>query len=59
MSNHIKIEIIHFMIDTSYKFMINNTDIKIRKHVLFVITSTTFQYQYVVIYVFSNVTKIL
>ena len=47
------------MVDTSYKFIINNTDIKIQKRVLFVTTSTTFQYQCVVVYVISNVTKIL
>ena len=40
-TNHFEIEIVHFMIDTSYKFI--NTDIKIQKCVLFVTTSTTFQ----------------
>ena len=47
------------MIDTSYKFMIDNTDIKIQECVLFITTSTTFQYQCVVVYVFSNIPKIL
>ena len=42
-TNHFEIEIIHYMVDTRYKFMINNTDIKIQKCVLFVTTSTTFQ----------------
>ena len=42
-TNHFKIEIIHFMIGTSYEFKINNTDIKIQKCVSFVTTSTTLQ----------------
>ena len=41
--NHFEIEIIHFMVDISYKFVINNTDIKIEKCGLFVNTSTSFQ----------------
>ena len=32
-TNHFEIDIIYFMVDTSYKFMINNTDIKIQKNV--------------------------
>ena len=32
-----------YELDTSYKFMINNTDIKIQKCVLFATTNTTFQ----------------
>ena len=35
--DYFKIEIIHFMIDTSHKFAVNNTDIKIQEGVLFVI----------------------
>ena len=40
--DYFKIEI-NFMIDTSYKFAINNTDIKTQECVLFVTACTTFQ----------------
>ena len=58
--DYFKIEIIHFMIDTSHKFTVNNTDIKIQEGVLFVTACTTFEQQCAVIYIyFANVTKIL
>ena len=41
--DYFKIETIHFMIDTSHKFAVNNTDIKIQEGVLFVIACTTFE----------------
>ena len=40
---YFEIEIINFMMDTSYKFVINNTDIQIQKGVLFTTAGTTFQ----------------
>ena len=36
-------EIINFMIDTSYTFVINNMDINIQEDILFVTACTTFQ----------------
>ena len=42
-TNYFEIEIINFMIDTRYEFVINNMDKKIQKGVLFVTTGTTFQ----------------
>ena len=41
--DYFKIEIINFMIDTRYKVIINNTDIKIQEGVLFVTARTTFE----------------
>ena len=52
-TNFFEIEIINFMIDTSYRFVINNTDIKIQKGVLFTTSDTTFQQQGVVVYVWQ------
>ena len=49
--DYLKIEIIHFMIDTSHKFAINTTDIKIKEGVLFVTVCTTFEQLCVVIYI--------
>ena len=57
--DYFKIEIVNFIIDTSYTFAINNTDIKIQEGVQFVTAYTTFEKQCAVIYIFSNVTKIL
>ena len=57
--DYYKIEIIHFMIDTSHKFAVNNTDIKIQAVVLFVTACTIFEQQCARIYIFCNVTKIL
>ena len=48
-ADNFKIEMIKFMIDTSYRFTINNTDIKIKAGVLFVTVRTTFEYQYAAI----------
>ena len=56
--DYFKIEIIHFMIDTSHKFAVNSTDIKIQEGVLFVTACTTFEQQCAAIYLFCNVTKI-
>ena len=53
------IESINFMIETGYKFVINNAEIKIRKGVLFVTAGTTFQLHCVVIYIFGYITKYL
>ena len=39
------------MINTSYKFFVDNSDIKIQKRVLFVTAGTAFQYQRVIIYI--------
>ena len=39
--DNVKIEIINLMIDTSYKFAINNTDIKIQEGVLFALPSSS------------------
>ena len=50
--DYFKIEIIHFMIDTSHKFAVNNTDIKIQEGVLFVAACTTFEQQCAVIYIY-------
>ena len=58
-TNYFKIEIINFMRDTSYKFVIDNTDRKIQKGVLFLTTNATFKKQCVVVYVFGNGTKIV
>ena len=41
--DYFKIEIINFMIDTSYKFVLSNGDIKIQNGVLFVTAGTTVQ----------------
>ena len=57
--DYFKIEIIHFMIDTSHKFAVKNTDIKIQEGVLFVTTCITFGQQCAVIYTNCNVTNIL
>ena len=46
------------MINTSYKFFVDNSDIKIQKRVLFVTAGTAFQYQRVIIYIFGNISKI-
>ena len=40
--DYFKIEITHFVIDTSHKFAVNNTDIMIQEGVLFVTACTTF-----------------
>ena len=42
-ADYCKIEIINFMIDTGYKFAINNTDVKIQEGVLFVTVCFTFE----------------
>ena len=55
--DYFKIQIIHFMIDTSHKFAVNNTDIKIQEGVLLVTAGTTFEQQCAVTYIFCNVTK--
>ena len=57
--DYFKIEIIRFVVDTSHKFAVNNTDIKIQEGVLFVTACTTLEQQCAVIYIFCNVTKIL
>ena len=57
--DYFKIEIINFMIDTSQKFAVNNTDIKIQESVLLVTACTTFKQQCAVIHIICNVTKIL
>ena len=49
---YFKSEIIHFVIDTSYKFAVNNTDIKIQEGVLFVTACTTLEQQCAVIYIY-------
>ena len=41
--DNFKIEIINFVIDTNYEFVINNKDIKIQEGVLFVIACTAFE----------------
>ena len=46
------------MINTSYKFFVDNSDIKIQKRVLFVTAGTAFQYQRVIIYIFGNISKL-
>ena len=46
------------MINTSFKFFVDNSDIKIQKRVLFVTAGTAFQYQRVIIYIFGNISKI-
>ena len=50
--DYFKIEIIHFMIDTNHKFVVNNTDIKILEGVLFVTACTTFEQLCAVIYIY-------
>ena len=51
---YFEIEIINIIINKSYKFVINNMDIKIQKGVLFITTGTNFQWQCIVIYIFGN-----
>ena len=48
--NYFQSEITNFIIDTSYKVVINNTDIKIQG-ALFVTAGTTFQWQCIVTYI--------
>ena len=48
--DNVKIEIINLMIDTSYKFAINNTDIKIQEGVLFALPSSSNVLSYIYIY---------
>ena len=57
-ADYFEIEIINLMTDTSHKFAVNNTDIKIQEGVLFVTVCTTFEQQCAVIYIYCNVTKI-
>ena len=44
-TNNFKIEVIHFMVNTSNKFTVYNSNIEIQKVVTLITTSTAFQYQ--------------
>ena len=48
-TNNFKIEVIHFMVSTSNKFIVYNSNIEIQKVVTLITTSTAFQYQSIIV----------
>ena len=48
-TNNFKIEVIHFVVNTSNKFIVYNSNIKIQKVVTLITRSTAFQYQSIIV----------
>ena len=57
-TNKIKIEVIHFMVNTSNKFLVYNSNIEIQTVVTLITTSTAFQYQSIIVNIFWDDVKI-
>ena len=51
-TNNFKIEVIHFMVNTSKTFIVYNSNIEIQKVVTLITTSTAFQYQSIIVNIF-------
>ena len=51
-TNNFKIEFIHFMVNTSNKFIVYNSNIGTQKVVTLIITNTAFQYQSIIVNIF-------
>ena len=58
-TNNFKIEVIHFMVNTSNKFTVYNSNVEIQKVVTLITTSTAFQYQSIIVNIFWDGVKIL
>ena len=58
-TSNFKIEVIHFMVNTSNKFVVYNSNIEIQKVVTLITTSTAFQYQSIIVNIFWEDVKIL
>ena len=54
----LKMKIIYVMVDTSYKWVVNNTNIKIPRGVPSVTAGATYQQRFI-IYIFSNIANLL
>ena len=57
-TNNFKIEVIHFMVNTSNKFTVYNSNIEIQKVVTLITTSTAVQYQSIIVNIFWDGVKI-
>ena len=57
-TNNLKTEVIHFMVNTSNKFVVYNSNIEIQKVVTLITTSTAFQYQSIIVNIFWDDVKL-
>ena len=57
-TNSFKIEVIHFMVNTSNKFTVYNSNVEIQKVATLITTSTAFQYQSIIVNIFWDGVKI-
>ena len=57
-TNNFKIEVIHFMVNNSIKFIVYNSNIEIWKVVTLITASTAFQYQSIIIIIFWDGARI-
>ena len=57
-TNNFKIEVIHFMVNTSNKFTVYNSNVEIQKVVTLITTNTAFQYQSIIVDIFWDGVKI-
>ena len=56
--NNLKIEVTHFMVNTSNKFIVYNSNIGIQKVVTLMTTSSAIQYQNLIVNIFGDGVKI-